>query len=60
MADLLAHDQELVTAKQQQIQLKENCEEMRNKRDELTVTLTLKGNVYDLTKICFSSMDDFI
>ena len=56
MADLLAHDQELVTAKQQQIQLKENCEEMRNKRDELTVTLTLKGNVYDLTKIRFSSI----
>lgn len=56
----MAHDQELVTAKQQQIQLKENCEEMRNKRDELTVTLTLKGNVYDLTKIRFSSIDDFI
>ena len=43
MVDLLKHNEDLVDAKNQLLQLKENCEEMNNKRDELAVTLTIKG-----------------
>ena len=46
MVDLLKHNEELVDAKTQLLHLKENCEEMNNKQDELTVTLTIKGMYY--------------
>ena len=44
-SELLTHEQQMVDVKQQLFKLKENCEEMKNKRDELSVTLTLKGTL---------------
>ena len=44
-SDLASHQQEIEEAKDRLFELKTNCEKLRNNRDELSVTLTVKGTI---------------